>query len=37
VSSEERQRLAVGAEKTTEQFQRSAMIDTTEAALRAFA
>ena len=37
VSSEERQRLAVGAEKTTEQFQRSVMIDATEAALRAFA
>jgi glycosyltransferase involved in cell wall biosynthesis len=36
-SSEERQRLAVGAEKTTEQFRRSAMIDATEAALRAFA
>jgi glycosyltransferase involved in cell wall biosynthesis len=37
VSSEERQRLAVGAEKTTAQFRKSSMIDATEAALRTFA
>jgi glycosyltransferase involved in cell wall biosynthesis len=34
-SSEERRRLAAGAHKTTQQFQRSAMIEATEAALRA--
>jgi len=36
-SSEERHRLAVGAHATTERFQRSAMIEATEAALRACA
>lgn len=36
-SSEERQRLAVGAKQTTQRFRRSAMIEATEAALRAFA
>jgi len=36
-SPEERQRLAAGAQKTTQRFQRSAMIDATEAALRACA
>jgi glycosyltransferase involved in cell wall biosynthesis len=36
-SSEERQRLAAGAQKTTQRFRRSAMIDATEAALRACA
>jgi len=34
LASSERQRLAVAAEKTTEQFRRSAMIDATEAALQ---
>jgi glycosyltransferase involved in cell wall biosynthesis len=34
VSSEERQRLTVGAQKTMRQFRRSAMIESTEAALQ---
>ena len=36
-SSEERQRLAAGAQETTQRFRRSAMIEATEAALRACA
>jgi glycosyltransferase involved in cell wall biosynthesis len=36
-SSEERQRLAAGVQETTQRFQRSAMIEATEAALRACA
>jgi glycosyltransferase involved in cell wall biosynthesis len=36
-SSEERQRLAAGAQETTQRFQRSVMIEATEAALRACA
>jgi hypothetical protein len=36
-SSEERQRLAAGAKQTMERFRQSAMIEATEAALRAFA
>jgi glycosyltransferase involved in cell wall biosynthesis len=36
-SSEERQRLASGAQQTTQRFQRSAMIEATEAVLRASA
>jgi glycosyltransferase involved in cell wall biosynthesis len=36
-SSEERQRLAAGAQETTQRFRRSAMIEATEAALRASA
>jgi glycosyltransferase involved in cell wall biosynthesis len=36
-SSEERQRLAAGAQETTQRFQRSPMIEATEAALRACA
>jgi glycosyltransferase involved in cell wall biosynthesis len=36
-SAEERQRLAAGAHKTMQQFRGSAMIDATEAALRACA
>ena len=36
-SSEERQRLAAGAQQTTQRFRRSAMIEATEAALRACA
>jgi glycosyltransferase involved in cell wall biosynthesis len=36
-SSEERQRLAAGALETTQRFQRSVMIEATEAALRACA
>jgi glycosyltransferase involved in cell wall biosynthesis len=36
-SSEERRRLAVGAQQTTQQFQRSAMIEKTQAVLQACA
>ena len=36
-SSEHRQRLSAGARNTTQRFRRSAMIEATEAALRAFA
>ena len=35
--SEERQKLTAGAQETTQRFQRSVMIDATEAALRAYA
>ena len=35
--SEERQKLAAGAQETTQRFQRSVMMDATEAALRACA